>query len=75
MAPERITGELDKDDGQMKKVDMWSLGVIVYIMVFGSPPFEGNTTSQLVKALKKAQLTKLEFDQKKTASESQVAFA
>mmetsp|Transcript_1862 Transcript_1862/g.2094 ORF Transcript_1862/g.2094 Transcript_1862/m.2094 type:complete len:353 (+) Transcript_1862:148-1206(+) len=36
------------------KVDMWSLGVIIYILLGGYPPFNGHDQRQLFKKIKKA---------------------
>lgn len=37
-----------------KKADMWSIGIILYILVCGQPPFEGKTMDELVDKIKKA---------------------
>lgn len=34
MAPEMI-----KKEGHDKKIDIWAIGVLLYEMVFGKPPF------------------------------------
>lgn len=55
MAPERISGDLPIDKESIKnanKVDLWSVGVLIYLLVFGKVPFEGETYSRLVKNIK-----------------------
>lgn len=60
MAPERVYGELQTDKEQlMCKVDLWSVGVLIHVLVFGKVPFEGDTYSQLVKTIKKGKLMEL----------------
>lgn len=54
MAPERVYGEVKTDNDQLTcKVDMWSVGVLIHVLVFGRVPFEGETYSELVKTIKK----------------------
>jgi len=36
-----------------KECDMWSLGVITYILMSGLPPFNGQTDDEIMKAIKK----------------------
>ena len=43
MSPERIQGEIDtENEYEMAKADIWSVGVILFTLVFGKPPFDGN---------------------------------
>eukprot|EP00008_Paramoeba_atlantica_P011320 CAMPEP_0201492258 /NCGR_PEP_ID=MMETSP0151_2-20130828/32406_1 /ASSEMBLY_ACC=CAM_ASM_000257 /TAXON_ID=200890 /ORGANISM="Paramoeba atlantica, Strain 621/1 / CCAP 1560/9" /LENGTH=535 /DNA_ID=CAMNT_0047878973 /DNA_START=117 /DNA_END=1721 /DNA_ORIENTATION=- len=50
VAPEVLTGEL-----YGKEVDMWSVGVLVYLLLFGRTPFTGSSISELFKSIVKGQ--------------------
>ena len=57
MSPERVYGEISPDKpGLMAKADIWSVGVLIHILVFGKMPFEGETYSKLIKAIKKGEI-------------------
>jgi calcium/calmodulin-dependent protein kinase I len=46
VAPEIIAGK-----GYSKEVDLWSIGVIIYIMLCGFPPFYDDNNTQLFKLI------------------------
>jgi len=51
LAPEIIEGSYDE------RCDIWSLGVILYILVTAFPPFDGEDDKDII-----AQVKKLKYD-------------
>lgn len=47
IAPEVVMGSYDK------KCDLWSCGIIMYILLSGCPPFEGDSDREIVEKVKK----------------------
>lgn len=50
MAPEILKGEM-----YGKPVDMWSIGVIMYILLGGYPPFHDDNQAKLYQKIKKGE--------------------
>ena len=48
-----VAPEVLKNEPYGKEVDMWSLGVILYILLCGFPPFYHESTQQLYKQIKR----------------------
>lgn len=56
MAPERIMARIDlNNEASLYKCDMWSIGVLLYLLLFGEVPFNGSNISKLVKSINKGQ--------------------
>jgi len=48
MSPERIQGKINIDDLEAsKRADLWSMGIIIYLLITGRYPFYGETCSDL----------------------------
>ena len=48
IAPEVFSGNYNE------KCDMWSIGVILFVMLSGAPPFRADTDDEVIKLVKKA---------------------
>jgi calcium-dependent protein kinase len=46
IAPEVLTGDYNE------QCDMWSIGVILYVMLSGMPPFNGRTDKEIMAKVK-----------------------
>jgi len=53
--PGYVAPEVLKNEPYDKAVDLWSLGVILYILLCGFPPFYHESTAQLYKQIKKGE--------------------
>lgn len=59
---------LDKAYG--KECDMWSIGVITYVLLTGCPPFQAKTLPELFKRIKSCTLKYMDTDFKRLTRES-----
>ena len=44
--PNYIAPEILEEEGHSYESDIWSLGVIIYTLLYGKPPFESNTVEE-----------------------------
>jgi len=51
MAPEVINGRYDH------KCDIWSSGILLFVMIGGYPPFNGSNTKEIFKSILKGRFT------------------
>jgi serine/threonine protein kinase len=51
-SPIYMPPEIVKNDPYNDKVDVWSAGVVTYVLLTGKPPFYGNNKDEVYEAIK-----------------------
>ena len=64
MAPEIIKRKYDE------KCDLWSIGVILYILLTGRPPFDGNDDDEILSNVQKGEFDKISYPYPLLSSDS-----
>jgi len=49
--PEYLAPEMINQSGHDKSLDIWNLGVLLFELLTGNPPFEGKTQNELFKSI------------------------
>ena len=55
-----ISPEIVKREQYSEKVDIWCIGIMMYEMAFGQPPFHGKNSKATSKLIKSVNLGELE---------------
>lgn len=50
-----VAPETFETGGYNRSVDVWAVGVLIYILLSGNPPFDGNSGRDIISAVKKGQ--------------------
>lgn len=70
--PYYIAPEILTKDNYNEKCDIWSAGVILYIILCGYPPFNGKTDNAVIKAVMSGRFDFPEEDWKYVSSEAKL---
>lgn len=57
LAPESARRKTVRTGKTLKSSDLWSIGVITFVMMSGRPPFKGSTNKEIFKSILKSKLT------------------
>lgn len=66
-----LAPELVKNEPYDSKVDVWSLGIIIYEMITGCSPFTGNSIEDKIKAYTNFESIKTKLDESNASQELQ----
>ena len=55
--PNYLAPEIVNNNGHSYEVDVWSLGVVMYTLLYGRPPFETSDVKKTYKRIKECQYT------------------